>query len=332
MRENPMKRLSGWVILILTAALTTIMLPRQATAEEVGDSEYGATYARVRYVEGEATLLRFMDGEIIQAEINDPLESGDRATTLDGRLEIGLADGATLWLDEMTSVDLRSLADLENRYEQTNLLALIEGSIRIDAGDPADGDSHFQIDTEGGSIYLLSGGSFRVDAERGVTTVSSFRGTAELSGDLGSVLVRSGERASVETGTGPDEARAFNTLRLDDFDRFHDSRVEAYLRRGGDAPIDEIREAVPDPVRPYVLELSVYGGWHHHGVYGWVWRPAYHGDWGPYASGRWAWYATGWVWVSYDPWGWAPYHYGRWDHAAGLGWVWIPGARWSGFI
>ncbi|MEE9291885.1 MAG: FecR family protein, partial [Acidobacteriota bacterium] len=266
MRENPMKRLSGWVILILTAALTTIMLPRQATAEEVGDSEYGATYARVRYVEGEATLLRFMDGEIIQAEINDPLESGDRATTLDGRLEIGLADGATLWLDEMTSVDLRSLADLENRYEQTNLLALIEGSIRIDAGDPADGDSHFQIDTEGGSIYLLSGGSFRVDAERGVTTLSSFRGAAELSGDLGSVLVRSGERASVEAGDGPDEARAFNTLRLDGFDRFHDERVEAYLRRGGDAPIDEIREAVPDSVRPYVFELSVYGGWHHHGV------------------------------------------------------------------
>ena len=78
MRDNPMKRRSGWVILIFMAALATFGLPRQVTAEEVGDSEYGATYARVRYVEGEATLLRFMDGEIIQAEINDPLESEKR--------------------------------------------------------------------------------------------------------------------------------------------------------------------------------------------------------------------------------------------------------------
>lgn len=330
MRDNPIGRLSGWVIFIFAAAFTIFGLPRQARAEDVEDPEYGSTYARVRYVEGEATLLRFVDGEVIQAEINDPLESGDRSATLGGRLEIGLADGATLWLDERTAVDLRSLSDVENLYEQTNLLALIEGSIRIDTGDPAQGDSQFQIDTEGGSIYLLSAGSFRIDAERGVTTVSSFRGVAELSGDLGSVMVRSGERASVQAGGGPSEARAFNTLRLDDFDRFHDERVEAYLRRGGDAPIDEIRAAVPVSVRPYILELSVYGGWHHHGAYGWVWRPAYHGDWGPYVSGRWVWYPTGWVWVSYDPWGWAPYHYGRWDYAIDLGWVWIPGARWSG--
>ena len=330
MRDNRMNRLSGWVILILTAAITTLELPRLARAEDLNDSDYGSTYARVRHVEGVATLHRFMDGEVIPAEINDPLESGDRVATAGGRLEIGLADGATLWLDENTSVDLRSLSDLGNQYEQTNLLALIEGSIRIDTGDPVDGDSQFQIDTEGGSIYLLSAGSFRIDAERGITTLSSFRGAAELSGDRGSMLVRSGERATVEAGAGPGEARAFNTLRLDDFDLFHDDRIAAYLRRGGDAPIDEIREAVPVQVRPYVLELSVYGGWHHHGDYGWVWRPAYHGDWGPYGSGRWVLYPTGWVWISYDQWGWAPYHYGRWDHTADFGWIWIPGARWSG--
>jgi hypothetical protein len=305
-------------------------LSQPAFADRSEEQEYGSTYARVRYLDGESSLQRTREGEILAAGINAPLESGDRAWTGRGRMEIELADGAIVWLDESTRLDLRSLSDVANRYEKTNLLALIEGSLRVDLEDLEDSDAVFQIDTEGGSIYLLSAGSFRIDAEDGVTTLSSFRGVAELSGDRGSVLVRSGERGSVQVGGQPSDPRPFNTRRLDDFDAFHDERVDTYLRRGGDEPIDDIEASVPYEVRPYVQELSVYGGWHHHGTYGWVWRPTYHGGWGPYVSGHWVYYPSGWVWVSYDPWGWAPYHYGRWDHAVDLGWVWIPGAHWSG--
>jgi hypothetical protein len=320
-----------WLIsFLLTFGLfAPLGLSQPAATNEIEDQEYGSTYARVRHLEGEVSLQRTREGEILAAGMNAPLESGDRAWTDRGRVEIELADGAIVWLDESTRLELRSLSDVANRYENTNLLALIEGSLRVDLQDPVDSDAVFQIDTEGGSIYLLSAGSFRIDAEGGVATLSSFRGVAELSGDSGSVLVRSGERGSVQVGGRPSDPRPFNTLRLDDFDSFHDERVEAYLRRGG-GPIGEIEESVPQEVRPYVLELSVYGGWHHHGTYGWVWRPAYHGGWGPYVDGRWVYYPTGWVWVSYDPWGWAPYHYGRWDYGVDLGWVWIPGARWSG--
>ena len=89
---------------------------------------------------------------------------GDRIATGPGRAEVELADGALVWLDEQTELHLRSLADIENEYEKINLLALQQGSVRVDVHDTGGPDAVFRIDTEAGSIYLLSGGSFRVDA------------------------------------------------------------------------------------------------------------------------------------------------------------------------
>ncbi len=328
MRDNSIRSVLG--LTALATLLIGLGVARPARAEHPADPEYGATYARVRYVQGEANLQSLREGAIDEAVVNDPLESGDRVSTGYGRMEIELADGAIVWLDEATVAEFQSLSDVADRYGSTNLIALVEGSLRIDTQEAGDSEPAFQIDTRAGSVYLLSEGSFRIDAEGDVATVSAFRGVVEISGDKGSVLVRSGERTSVRAGDRPGDPRPFNTLRLDEFDRFHDERIDAYVRRGGSEPIEEIRREVPAEVRPFVLELSVYGGWHHHGIYGWVWRPAYHGGWGPYVEGRWVWYPTGWVWVSYDPWGWAPYHYGRWDHVVDLGWIWIPGSRWSG--
>ena len=323
----------GVFVLIMIAGVAPIsggagaLLAQEPTQE---DGEYGASYARLRYFDGESTLQRTLVGEIIVADIIVPLVAGDSLWTGNGRIEVELADGAILWLDEHTRLDLRSLSDYDNQYETRNLLALVEGSLRVQVPDPAEQESSFQIDTEGGSIYPVSAGSLRIDAEGGVTTVSSFRGVAELSGDRGSVLVRSGERSSVRVDRAPNDPRPFNTQRLDDFDQFCEERLEAYLRLGEEVPIEEIREEVPPAVYPYVGELSFYGGWQNVSTYGWVWRPRYSGSWGPYMYGYWANYPTGWVWISYDPWGWAPYHYGRWDYTVSLGWFWIPGARWSG--
>jgi hypothetical protein len=309
-------------------ALFLILLATGAARAE--DEEYGSTFGRLRYVDGAFSLQRTKEGDVTEAAVNSPVAPGDRAWTEDGRAEIALADGSIIWLDRDTRLDLRSLADINNRFEKTNLLALLGGTVRIEAPETDDKDKVFQIDTEAGSVYLLSAGTFRIDAESGLTTVSSFSGVAEISGDEGSVLVRSGERTSVRTGRAASDPRPFNTLRRDDFDQFCEERAEAYLRHEGTAPIDRIEQEVPREVHPYVGELSAYGNWSYLPPYGWVWRPVYAADWGPYYSGHWAWYPTGWVWVSYDPWGWAPYHYGRWDFSVGVGWIWIPGSRWSG--
>lgn len=327
MRSRP--RWSRWLLLAGSMLLAGgAVSPALAGHED--DAEYGSVYGRIRHLEGGLTLERAGEGTATEGMVNDPVTPGDRLTTQDGRAELGLADGSVLWLDRGTRLDVRNLADIDNQYEKTNLVALESGAIRIDTPDPENRDQSFRIDTEAGSIYLLSGGSFRIENEDGATTVYSFRGVAELSGDEDSVLVRTGERSSVQPGRLPSEPRRFNTARLDDFDRFVDARQEAFLRRGGDRDSPDVVEDVPYEVRPYMSELSYYGSWRNVPSYGWVWRPVYAGSWGPYSNGYWSWCRGSWVWVSYDPWGWAPYHYGRWDFAVDIGWIWIPGRVWSG--
>jgi len=331
MRTNPKWARRLPPILALGVFLAFGVGDAAARAEESSeDPEYGSTFGRVRYLEGSLTLQRTADSESTDATVNDPVVAGDRLLNGDGRAEIGLSDGSTVWLDVGTRLYVRNLADLDNRYESTNLFALEAGAIRVDAPDPENKNKTYRVDTEAGSVYLLSGGSFRIETDEGSTTLYSFRGVAELSGDDGSVLVRSGERSSVQPGRVPSEARRFNTARLDDFDRFCESRLEAYLRRDSDDPVDRIVQEVPQEVHPYISELSYYGSWRQVPDYGWVWRPVYSGSWGPYVNGYWSWCRTGWVWVSNDPWGWAPYHYGRWDLVVNVGWVWIPGRVWSG--
>src|SRR5260221_2446084 len=317
------------VALSLVFGASLVMQPA-APARADDDQDRGSTYARVRYLEGGLTVQSTGQGEVVEAVANTPVVPGDSAWTGDGRAEIELADGSLLSLDAGTRIDVRNLADLENRYEKTTLIALEQGSLRIDASESSSSDKVFQIDTEGGSVYLLSGGAFRIDAEGSVCTVSQMRGGAELSGDGGSVLVRRGERSSAGRGRNPADPRPFNTLRQDAFDRFVEERGKAYLRQGDDPALDQVREQAPPEVDPYIGELATYGEWRDVPTYGHVWRPRYSGNWGPYVNGHWIHTPTGWVWVSYDPWGWALYHYGRWDFGVDIGWFWIPGEIWSG--
>ncbi|MGH9748368.1 MAG: DUF6600 domain-containing protein [Candidatus Polarisedimenticolia bacterium] len=312
---------------VALAALASISQPR-AQEEPVISEEQGSTYARLRYSDGRVTVERLSEGSVEDATTNLPLAAGDRIQAEAGRAEMVLADGSTLWLDEGSRLELRNLSDLEGRFDTVNLMVLDRGSLRVEAADPIDG-REFRIDTPAGSVSLLSEGSFRIDVDGGVVTVSSFRGVAEIAGDAGSVMVRTGERTSVRGGGIPSDPRRFNTARLDDFDRFCGGRLEAFLRPGTGED-EEIQEELPGEIRPHYRELSVYGDWHSLPTYGWVWRPYYLGSWGPYWHGYWSWAPSGWIWVSYDPWGWAPYRYGRWDFVTRVGWVWIPGRVWRG--
>src|SRR3989442_11570796 len=225
-------------------------------ASRAGDSsedpEYGSTFGRVRFLDGSMTLQRTGAGDVTDATVNDPVVPGDRLATEDGRAEIGMSDGSTLWLDRSTRLTVRNLADIDNRYESTNLLALEGGAVRIEAPDSENKNKTFRVDTEAGSVYLLSGGSFPIQTDEGVVTLYSFRGVAELSRGYGSVLVRSGERGSVQPGRAPSEPRRFNTARLDDFDRFCEGRQEAYLRHDKDEPVDQVVDEVPYEVHPYI--------------------------------------------------------------------------------
>jgi len=292
----------------------------------------GAVYARLRYFEGTISFKRDDESAAgnLSLEINFPFIPGDQVWTgEDGRTEIQLADGTILRLDHDSRLSLLNLADREAAFDNTTLLRVMNGSLylRTENFDPH--DRRFQIDTPSGSVFLLSGGVFRIDVGAdGVSSVASYRGVAEILSEDVSVIAHSGERVTAAPGQRPGEVRAFNTLRRDPFDVWTEGRDDSYAV--SDASRGE-RPVVSEPVTPYVPELSRYGSWRLDPTYGWVWVPDnVASDWRPYYYGQWSPSPIGLTWVSYEPWGWAPYHYGRWSWTLGVGWYWVPGAVFSG--
>jgi len=203
---------------------------------------------------------------------------------------------------------------------------------------------------------VTSPGLFRVDVLPSQVTrvlAASYRGTAEVVGEDGSVLLRSGQKTDVYAGEAPKRAVSFNSYQMDDFDRWNEERATYYARattdqresgayaaqrpaagqdyeyRDYDEDVDY--EQIPDEVRPYYGELSSQGRWTFIPEFGPVWYPLGVGTgWRPYYSGEWMYGPYGWNWTSYEPWGWAPYHYGRWHWTMGFGWIWAPGSVFSG--
>lgn len=92
------------------------------------------------------------------------------------------------------------------------------------------------------------------------------------------------------------------------------------------------QKAVADiSINVFYRDLSPYGQWFTHNLYGQVWQPyGISPGWRPYTEGRWIYTAAyGWYWQSDAPWGWAPFHYGRWAFDNQFGWLWVPGTVWA---
>ncbi len=301
-----------------------------ALLEESVAGEEAGSYARLRHLEGSVTARR--DGLILEglAE-NEPVGPGDDIITgADGRAEIQLADGSNLKLDYASRVILMSLPDGSHEVGETTIVQLIEGSMIVRTQGMDSSEQRFQIDTESASHFLLSDGVFRIDLRPdGSTSFSTRRGAAEVTASDVSVLVRGGQKVTARQGQQPSDPQVFNTSLADGFDQWA-ANVDASLDRR--RRVDEVAPAgLPDPVQPYVNELSYHGRWSHYPSYGWAWRPVgVAANWQPYAYGRWTHCSTGLFWAGYEPWGWAPYHYGRWEFLLGTGWVWIPGSVFSG--
>jgi hypothetical protein len=299
----------------------------QDSPQEGYDSEAGVP-ARIRALEGDATLERDRERDRLDATINAPVYPGDRIISY-APLEIQLPDGSLVWCDSDTVLEVVALSDTSS--SEGTVLKVTDGTIETRIETAASGESAMRFDTPESSVYLMSRGRFRIESTHGVTTVTSYRGVAELAGDEGSTIIRSGQQSRVQTGTGAEDAWAVNTLRLDNFGEWCEERESSYLTDSEDQEEREYVAQVPRPVRHYVSELDYYGDWQFVATYGWVWRPAaIQVGWRPYYSGYWCWRPGGWTWVSYEPWGWLPYHYGRWSWVTSAGWVWIPGAVYSG--
>ena len=267
---------------------------------------------------------------------NAPVFPGDRIlTAAHQRVEVELAGGSLVRLDDGTELLFQALPDPYAGYRDNTILNLTAGSLQIRTMDL--GEDTFRVDTPSASIYLLGDGEFRIDLlSSGETVVRSRRGVAEMSGDGGSVLVRSGMESVAYAGAYPTEPASYSTSAADSFDRWVRSRDESLRARAGagnnpDYDDEVVYESLPTEVQPYYRELSGNGRWTYANDYGWVWYPSeVEVGWRPYLAGHWSYGPRGYFWVSNENWGWAPYHYGRWDHLAGYGWCWIPGRVFGG--
>ena len=297
--------------------LGCLILVLGLSAPSAAQTDYSYPYAYVHAVDGTLTVQRASNPEPEDALVNSPVLPGDRLWTHEGTYaEVRYADGTILRLGGGAKVDFSDFDSSQSIQLWSGSLILRVGSTRLPV----------RVDTVTGSVQTSTEGLYRVDVDdAGKMTLSVFLGEAELASFEGSVLVRGGERSTLESSRAPEPSFAFDAAASDAFDRWSSERdgYRPAIRR--DVPL---RDDLPAEVHHYTDTLSEYGEWRTEDPYGSVWYPTVATSWAPYRDGYWSNTSYGYTWVSYEPWGWAPYHYGRWGYGA-YGWYWIPGRHWG---
>jgi hypothetical protein len=328
------------VLMLLALLIASNALAQAEDPEAYGDDYQPGNFGRIQFHDNGLTILRAPSESAPAIEeagaINSPVFPGDAVLTdVEQRAEVQLARGSVVRVDRASDVTFLALPDPYATFPDNTVVQVAEGAIRISAMLAE--DEEFRIDTPASSIYLLSGGDYRIEVGTdGQTRVLSRRGVVEFVGKGGSILVRAGQASEVFPGALPSEAEPFNTFLADNFDRWVEDRDSAiYLAEEryaeSEIPHEVVYEEIPYEVRPYYEELSVHGSWSHTSDYGYVWYPNdVPTGWRPYHDGYWAYETDGYFWVANEPWGWAPYHFGRWTWIPGHGWSWVPGRVFGG--
>ncbi|MEC4675910.1 MAG: FecR family protein, partial [Nitrospirota bacterium] len=266
---------------------------------------------RISLVEGDVQLKNDDTTEWIPVAINMPISSGDRIWVPEsGRLEIQLADGSFLRLDEESLiVTKRAEAEAARFY-------LGKGNAYINFRGGSYGA--IRIDTPVASVSTDYRSKFGIEAkEYDITEISVYRGSVYAETEYNRTRVGAGDTLSLIEGNYADISPLGPAGGWESWNRERD-RI-----------FDESRYSqryLPAELRPYSYDFDNYGRWVYAREYGYVWTPTVVADagWSPYRSGRWSWIGGDYVWVAYEPWGWAPYHYGRWTFSVSIGWFWVP--------
>ena len=237
-------------------------------------AQTAAPPAHVAFAERPATIESAGVSDVLGSGV--PLTADDRVRTTDGRLEVFLGDGTTVYIDERSIVAWRSPASVR----------LSAGAVTVDlASTDGPGAEAFEVVTLAASIRLTEQGQYRIAAgdtrptappEDGLTAWTRARGAArEAPGD--------GSRRYL-----PPEVRAYAAA----FDRA--GRWDA-LAPGG--PV--WRPTVTPDWRPYYN-----GTWKWLPSYGWTWIDDAEWGWATHHYGRWGLDTDGrWFWIPDRAWG-----------------------------
>lgn len=304
-----------------TLATATLILMAAASVVASGEDD-PTSLSYISYLERYATIQPVNNDENIEAAINMPLVVGDRVDTArEARMEVVLADGAIVWLDQYTSISLDAVAYSRDVGGERTVLYLIDGKIILRVPEHVLSTEPLRIDSSSATVYLTQPGTYRVEVLRsGGLRVEVWEGRAEAATTAGGVLIEPETAAEVRNGdvTGVEPYLTWG----DDFAQWVDQRRQSYE--------SESAGFVDERYARNAAVLDSYGTWVYvDATQSWAWQPSVGPDWRPYTAGRWYWTPTGWSWVSYEPWGWLPYHYGSWYFSAGFGWVWGWGSVWS---
>jgi hypothetical protein len=285
-----------------------------------GDDPTSLSY--ISYLERYATIQPATQADSVEAVINMPLVPGDRIDTArEARMEVVLADGNMVWVDEYTTLSLDSVAFSRSSGADRTVLYLSEGGVVIELSEHALGNDPMRVDGRSATVYLNEIGLYRLQAlPAGGLRVEVWEGLAEAATTAGGVLVRPDSATELDAGeiTGSELHMTWN----DAFAQWVDQRRRI---TGG-----ESSQHVDARHQRAAAQLENYGSWVYVAEHNtWAWQPYVDSSWRPYTAGRWYWTPTGWSWLSYEPWGWLPYHYGSWYFTAGFGWVWGWGSCWG---
>ena len=97
------------------------------------DEDDATSLSYISYLERYATILPANQDESLEAAINMPLVAGDRVDTArEARMEVVLADGNTVWLDEYTTLSFDAVAFSRDAEAERTVVFLAEGSIMVE--------------------------------------------------------------------------------------------------------------------------------------------------------------------------------------------------------
>ena len=269
----------------------------------------------ISYLERYATLHPGRGGDTLDAVVNMPVLAGDQLETARGaRVEVQLAEGSTIWLDEFSNLSFDAIANSRDSSAPRTALYLADGTVAVEIPATTTGEGVIRVDSPNGAVNLNRPGLYRLDLASGQLHVAAFTGLAELPAGMGSSLLRAGQEATV--GANAQVETAVLSDRTDDFWSWVQERRQP-------APSTRTAEVVEGNAGTHAAALDSYGDWVWEGdLDNWMWRPRVAAGWSPYSYGRWYWTPVGWNWISYEPWGWYPFHYGSWYFDANAGWLW----------
>jgi hypothetical protein len=312
----------------LTAILTaTFLIAFSALPAHAGDNT-GYSYARIvrlSYVSGDVQIVRTDKGNNWEpASLNMPVQQGFALGTNNGRAEIELEHGSTIWLAENSVLQFTEMA-LSNGGRITRM-TLSQGTATFDAS-LANGDV-FEVSTPSFKITPPNKSQFRVDMFSEGGAVSALRGDLRISG-LGPKFtdpnaepteVRRGETFAMNGKTAQSALK--RNPANDEWDHWVSTRETA--------EVNGQNQALGYTNAPFTYgmgDMGMYGTWNYFPGFGYGWQPfGMAAGWAPFMAGQWMFYPSlGWSWVSSEPWGWVPYHFGGWQYSGAFGWMWMPG-------